>query len=363
MSELQATNPMQSQYMIKCVKAGNAAEAFYAFLFDREFWAQRDQAAQFEDLAMAITKLEAIAGDEISDGLFISLKDQLEGDVAALYVVRTSDDAIMHSIAYVDDNAKAPAASADSDSFQLRVVREGQDDVYINVDEDANINLTVNKEEATLYGNVNLVRQIIQQLQDASIGELGVDHEHAEDAEGALEQSDGWSQLKLHLCKRPADFTEGVPQDADGSPASGLQWYEKVDLEIFDVNREEVAEKHLLRTVVKIREAHHYTIRIVREPMADLWLTNDGQPSEDYVPDEALILTMNEGVEVLRSLIEMKDVSELEPGEEPLPFQALKSQLVRGSDEVWAELIDIEDQKAVVSVYLKKPFYMDEVKL
>jgi hypothetical protein len=37
--------------------------------------------------------------------------------------------------------------------------------------------------------------------------------------------------------------------------------------------------------------------------------------------------------------------------------------LIRGSEEVWAELIDIEDQKAVGSVYLKQPFYMEEVKL
>jgi hypothetical protein len=363
MNELQATSPMQSQYMIKCVKSGNTAEAFYAFLFDREFWAQRDQAAQFSDLAMAITKLEAIANDEIGDGLFISLKEQLDGDVAALYVVRTDDDAIMHSIAYMDDSAKAPASSQDSDAFQLKVVREGQDDVYINVDEDANINLTVNKEEATLYGHINLVRQIIQQLQDATIGEIGVDHESVESADTALEQSDGWSQLKLHLCRRPADYTEEVPQDADGSPSKGLWWYEKVVLEIVDVNREETVETHLLRTVVKISEAHHFTVRIVREPMADLWLTADGQTSEDYVPDEALIVSMNEGVELLRSLMEMSDVKDLAQGEEPLPFQALKSQLVRGSEEVWAELIDIEDQKAVGSVYLKQPFYMEEVKL
>lgn len=366
MNESQATNPMQSQYMIKCVKSGNTAEAFYAFLFDREFWAQRDQAAQFDDLAMAITKLEAIVAGEISDGLFISLKDQLQiengFDIAAFYVVRTIDNAVMHSVAYVDDNAATPANSRDSEAFQLKVVRDGQDDVYINVDEDAKIDLTVNKEEATLYGHINLVRQIIQQLQDATIGELG-DHEAAEGAESALEQSDGWSQLKLHLCKRPADYTEEVPLDDDGAPARGLQWYDKVSLEIVDVNREETVETHVMRTMVKIEDAHQYTVRIVREPMPDLWLTSDGQTSEDYVPDEALILGMNEGVELLRSLIEMGDVKDLAEGEEALPFQALKSQLVRSSEEVWAELIDIGEQTAVVSVYLKQPFYMEEVKL
>jgi hypothetical protein len=349
--------------MIKCVKSGNSTESFYAFLFDREFWAQRDQAAQFDDMAMAITKLDSIAAGEISDGLFISLKEQLDGDVAALYVIRTADDAIMHTKSYWDEHAKIPSVSEQSDAFLLKVTREDADDLYINVSEDADIAVTVNKEEAVQYGDVNLIRLIIQQLQDSTIGEVGGDPDRASDPEDGNEATDGWAALKLLLCKRPADYTEGVALTEDNSPVNSLQWYERVVLEIVDVNREETVETHLLRTLVMIEGAHHFTVRIVREPLIDLWLTKDGQTSEDYVFDEALIIDMHEGVEMLRSLVDLPDMRELPEGEQPQPFQVLKTQLTQGSDEVWAELIDIEGQRVVASVYLKKPFYMEEVKL
>lgn len=236
--ELQSTSLADAQYVIKCVKTGNTVEVFYAFIQEREFWGQIDVAAKFDDLAQAITKMESIAAGEAGDDVFISLKEQLDEDVAALYVVRTTDNAIMSANSFWGTSAQVPESSRMSDAFLLKVTRENEDDVYINVTEDAEISVTANAEEAARYGDVNLVRMIIQQLQDATVGELSSSHDTPEQTEmGTDEQTDGWAVLKLQLMKRPADYTQGVPVDEDGAPINTLQLHEKVTLEIVDVNR------------------------------------------------------------------------------------------------------------------------------
>jgi hypothetical protein len=355
MSDLTNT-AIESTYMIKCVKAGNAVEVYYAFLFDREFWAQIDQAAQFEDLTMAVTKLEAIAAGETDDGVFISLKDQLEADVAQLLVIRKEDNAIMMARSFWDESMKPPEVSKDSDAFLLKVVRENEDDVYINVTEDAEIDLTVNVEEAARYGDVNLVRLVIQQLQDASIGEMSA----SEDA-GDGDHADGWSQLKLNLCRRAADYTQGVVLDEEGKPLSTLQMHQKVTLEIVDVNREETIETHLMRTVVMVAGAHHFAFRVIRSSMSPLWLAKDGTVDEEFDRDYALIVDSQEGRLLIEAYADLDQNPE--EGEELSSFQKQKRSLTVGADSVWIEMVDIEAQQVVHSAWLKVPLELQPVKL
>lgn len=356
MSDL-TTQAMEDAYIIKCVKAGNAVEVYYAFLFDREFWAQIDQAAEFDDLAMAVTKLEAIAANETDEGVFISLKDQLEADVAALYVIRKSDGAIMVAKSFWDESMKTPDASKDSDAFLLKVVRENEDDVFINVSEDASIDLTVNLEEACRYGNVNLVRQIIQQLQDSPIGEMANSH----DENAPEESADGWSQLKLNLCKRAADYTQGVILDDEGQPQNTLQLHEKVVLEIVDVNREETIETHLMRTVVMVAGAHHFAIRVIREGMSPLWIAKDNSVDEEFDQEYALVTDSAAGRLFIEGLADL-DVTQ-KADEETSELQAFKRRLIGSSNSVWIELVDIERQHVVQSAWLKVPLELQPVKL
>ena len=280
-------NPTDSTYLLKCVKSGNTGEVYYAFLHDREFWGQIDIAAEFPDLPMALTKLESIAAGEADDEVFISLREQLDTDVAALYVIRKSDGAIMATRSYWGEDAKTPEKSKDSEAFLLMVQRPNEDDLYINVSEDADIDVTVNIEEATRYGSMNLVRQIIQQVQNAPVGEVG-EHD-GNDADPDNPESDGWAHLKLMLVKKPADYTAGVVMDDEGKPENNLQAHTEVYLRIYDTTRDETVETHMLRTLVLIEGAHHFTIRVVREPLQDLWLTKDGKGEEDFDPEYSLI--------------------------------------------------------------------------
>lgn len=351
---------LDAQYVIKCVKTGNTVEVYYAFLFDREFWAQLDQAAKFDDLAQAVTKMEAIAAGEADEGVFISLKEQLGEDVAALYVIRASDGAIMQARSFWGNNAEIPEQSKASDAFLLKVVREEEDDLYINVNEDAEIAVTVSLEEATRYSNVNLVREIIQQLQEASIGTIAGDI-LVEDEEGDVPSTDGWSKLKLILCQKLADYTQGVILEDDGRLPNNLHLHAKVTLEIVDINREETIEQHRLRTVVMIADAHHYVLRVVRESQPLIWLNKDGSVEEDFDSETALIMDSEEGHRLMQHICDM-DEKVIDP-DGLKPWQALKIRLMQTNERVWIEMIDVEAQIAVASLWLKLPFHLEPVQL
>jgi hypothetical protein len=369
----QAMNPTDSKFLIKCVKSGNTGEVYYAFLHDREFWGQIDIAAQFDDLAMAITKLDSIASGEADEGVFISLREQLDTDVATLYVIRQIDGTIMHANSYWGEDAKTPEASKASESFLLMVQRPNEDDVYINVSEDAEIDITVNIEEAARYTTMNLVRSIIQRLQEAPIGEIATSHESDEASEEALANSDGWARLKLMLVKKPADYTEGVVMDDEGKPESSLMAHTDVRLCIYDESRDETVETHQLRTVVMIEGAHHFAVRIIREPLQDLWINAEGGADEDFTTDESFIGTeaqvraFMQGFEALDHTAALPPVP-VDDEEEKQAYRLLKNQTelkarLLQHDRVWMEMIDIERQMVVSSMWLNKPFYMEPVQL
>jgi hypothetical protein len=364
-------NPADSTYLIKCVKSGNTGEVYYTFLHDREFWGQIGIAAEFDDLSMAVTKLEAIASGEADEGVFISLREQLDTDVAALYVIRKSDGAIMETRSYWGEDAKTPEKSKDSEAFLLMVQRPNEDDLYINVSEDADIDVTVNIEEATRYGSMNLVRQIIQQIQTASIGEVG---EHDGEADPENSESDGWAHLKLMLVKKPADYTAGVIVDEEGKPENNLQAHTEIQLRIYDVTRDEVVETHMLRTVVMIEGAHHFAIRIIREPLQDLWINAQGGADEDFTRDESFIANESEARAFINGFHQLDEHAvlpdlPLEASEEDrLSHRVLKNQLALKArlmqhDRVWLELIDVDRQEVVQSIWLNRPFYDEPVKL
>ncbi|BDD79732.1 hypothetical protein [Burkholderia phage FLC9] len=370
----QAMNPTDSKFLIKCVKSGNTGEVYYAFLNDREFWGQIDIAAKFDDLAMAITKLDSIASGEADDGVFISLREQLDTDVAALHVIRESDGTIMHANSYWGEDAKVPEGSKTSETFLLMVQRPEEDDLYINVSENAEIDVTVNIEEATRYTSMNLVRSLIQRLQEASIGELATSHETEEAAEEALANSDGWSRLKLLLVKKPVDYTEGVVMDDEGKPENPLMAHTDVRLCIYDEQRDETVETHQLRTVVMIEGAHHFAVRIIREPLQDLWINAEGGADEDFTSDESFIGTEAQ-VRAFMQGFEALDVNAPLPAQpadddetEKAAYKLLKNQVTLKArllqhDRVWMEMIDIERQMVVSSMWLNKPFYLEPVQL
>jgi hypothetical protein len=371
----QAINPTDSKYLIKCVKSGNTGEVFYAFVNDREFWAQRDIAAAFDDLSMAITKVDSIAAGEADDGVFISLREQLDTDVASLYVIRAVDDTIMHAKSYWGENAKVPEASKNSEEFLLVCRREGEDDLYICVDEEANIDVTVNVEEAARYGSMNLVRNLIEQIQNAPIGDVGTHHDTEEATEEALQMSDGWARLKLLLVKKPADYTEGVQMDGEGKPLNTLQMHERVTLVIYDATRDEAVENHQLRTVVLIEGAHHYAFRVLREPLQDIWISSMCRADEDFTMEDSLILGEADARAFLNGFAVLDPKEGLETlgtqptdEEEKQAWILLKNQIdlkarLLEHDRVWIEMIDIERQEVVQSVWLNRPFYMEPVTL